>query len=90
MCEMSDFMVFHPKIAISTVKTKVTAVASVPIGMRGENIPKYEPRCCAADRMDGEKPVLDGKMLTMPPMRPAPRFMSASVIMWVCECRASE
>jgi len=86
---MSDFIVFHPKIAISTVKTKVTAVASVPIGMRGENIPKYEPRWAAALSTSGEKPELDGKMLTMPPMRPAPRLMSASVIM-VCVCRAYE
>jgi len=83
MCETIDLIVFQPKIAISTVKTKVTAVASVPSGMIGEKIPKYPPREWAADRTESLKPLESGSTFTIPAMRPVARLIMASVIMLV-------
>jgi len=70
-------------MAISTENTKVTAVASVPSGMIGENIPKYPPREWAEDRTESLKPLEIGSTDTIPAMRPEARLIMASVIIVV-------
>jgi len=66
MCEIIDFSVFHPKIAISTIKTIPIALAIVDIGATGSNIPKYPPRVLALDCTIGGNPVDPGNALMIP------------------------
>lgn len=83
MCDATDLNVFHPNTAISTANAMLTAVASVPIGMSGENIPKYPPNVVAAVVTDVGNPDEFGRMLTNPEMSIYPNCTKAVVIIVV-------